>query len=90
MKACLMQNVSLVAFLVLEIRHHKISPRKGEQVIKFGYSPEENGFNFEKMSFMSRFILFDQKFQQFSSRGRFFHFQNFWDVSMRKQQQQLS
>ena len=28
------------------------------------------------------------QFQQFSSRGKFFHFQNFWDVSMTKEQQQ--
>ena len=28
------------------------------------------------------------QFQQFSSIGKIFHFQNFWDVSMRKEQQQ--
>ena len=28
------------------------------------------------------------QFQQFLSRGKFFHFQNFWDVSMTKEQQQ--
>ena len=28
------------------------------------------------------------QFQQFPSRGKLFHFVNFWDVSMRKEQQQ--
>ena len=28
------------------------------------------------------------QFQQFLSLGKIFHFQNFWDVSMRKEQQQ--
>ena len=28
------------------------------------------------------------QFQQFSNIGKIFHFQNFWDVSMRKEQQQ--
>ena len=27
-------------------------------------------------------------FQQFPSRGKFFHFVNFWDISMRKEPQQ--
>ena len=46
-----MQNLSLVALLVLEIWRHKISLRRREQVIKFGYLSPENGFNFKKMSF---------------------------------------
>ena len=34
----------------------------GEQVIKFHWIfTLENGFNFEKLSFMSRFVLFDPK-----------------------------
>ena len=49
-KAFLMQNLSLVALLVLEIWRHNISPGRREQVIKFGYLPPENGFNFKKMS----------------------------------------
>ena len=33
----------------------QIFPLKpGERVIKFGYSPLENGFNFDKNEFMSR------------------------------------
>ena len=40
------------ALLALEIRHHKISFGRREQVIRFGYLPPENGFNFKKMSFL--------------------------------------
>ena len=54
--------VRLIALLVLEIRRPKISLERRERVIKFGYLPPENGFNF--------------------------HFQNFRDVLMRKEQQQ--
>ena len=50
-KAFLMQNLSLIALLVLEIRRHKISLGRRERVMKFGYLPPENGFNFKKMSF---------------------------------------
>ena len=50
-KSFLMQNLSLVAFPVLEIRRYKISLGRREQVIKFGYLPPENGFNFKKKSF---------------------------------------
>ena len=32
--------------LVLEIWRHKISLKRREQVIKFGYLPSENGLNF--------------------------------------------
>ena len=44
---------------------------------------------------MSRIILVDPKLtpqcqlQQFPGRGKFFHFVNFWDASVRKEQQQL-
>ena len=55
----------------------------------------ENGFNLKKLVFMSRIVLLDPKltpppfqFQQFSTREKFVHFHNFWDVSMRKEQQQ--
>ena len=42
---------------------------------------------------MFRIVLLDPKltlmsFQQFPSRGKFFHFVNFWDALMRKEQQQ--
>ena len=50
-KAFLMQNLSLIALLVLEIWRHKISIGRRERVMKFGYLPPENGFNFKKMSF---------------------------------------
>ena len=50
-KAFLMQNLSLIALLVLEIWRHKISLGIRERVMKFGYLPPENGFNFKKMSF---------------------------------------
>ena len=52
-KAFLMQNLSLITLLVLEIWRHKISVGRREQVMKFGYLPPENGFNFKKMSFFS-------------------------------------
>ena len=92
-KAFLMQNLSLVALPVLEIWRHKISLGRREQVIKFGYLPPENGFNFKKMSFYVQNHSSRPKvdplcqFQQFPSGG-IFHFLNFWDVSMRKEQQQ--
>ena len=69
--------------LVLEIGRHKISLRRREQVVKFGYLPPENRFNFKKVCFMSRIVLLDPKltppcqFQQFSSRGKFFIFKIF-------------
>ena len=93
-KAFLMQNLSLIALLVVEIWRHKISLGRGEWVMKFGYLPPENGFNFKKMSFYVQNRSSRPKidppcqFQQFSSIGKIFHFQNFWDVSMRKEQQQ--
>ena len=93
-KPFLMQNLRLIALLVLEIWRYKISLGRREQVIKFGYLPPENGFSFKKMSFYVQNRSSRHKidplyqFQQFSSRRKFFHFQNFWDVSMRKEQQQ--
>ena len=47
-KAFLVQNLSLVALLALEIWRHKISLGRGERVIKFGYLPQET---FKRMSF---------------------------------------
>ena len=63
------------------------------------YLPPENGFNFKKKSFMSRFVLFDPKlvphvnFSNFQAEGNVFQFQNFWrgpggEVLMRKERQQ--
>ena len=62
---------------------HKISLGRREQVIKFGYLPAENGFNFKNISFYvqncsSRPKIVPQcQFQQFSSRGKFFIFKSF-------------
>ena len=69
-------------------------PRKRERVIRFGYLPLKNRLNLKKMSFYvhnrsSRPKLTPQcQFQQFPSGGKCFHFVNFWDISMRKEQQQ--
>ena len=46
-----MQNLRLIALLVLEISRHKISLGRRERVIKFGYLPPENEFNVSKMGF---------------------------------------
>ena len=51
-KVLLMQNLSLVPLLVLEILRHKISLGRREQVIKFGYLSPENRFNFLKNTFL--------------------------------------
>ena len=90
----LMQNLRLIALLVLEIWRHKIFLKRRERVIWFDYLPPENGFNFKKTSFYVQNrssrpnIEPPCQFQQFSSRGKFFHFQNFLDVSLTKEQQQ--
>ena len=46
-----MQNLRLIALLVLEIWRHKIFLKRKERVIRFDYFPPENGFNFKKTSF---------------------------------------
>ena len=90
----MIQNLRLIALLVLEIRRHKISIGRREQVIKFGYLPLETGLTLKKKSFYVQDrssrpkIDPPSQFQQFSRRGKCFHFQNFWDVLMRKEQQQ--
>ena len=91
-KAFLMQNLSLIALLVLEIRH-KISLGRRERVMKFGYLPPENGFNFKKWVLCPESFFSTQNWPPMSISAIFkhrkiFHFQNFWDVSMRKEQQQ--
>ena len=92
-KAFLMQNLRVIALLVLEIQRHKISLGRREQVIKFGYLPSKTGLTFKKWVFMSRTVLLDPKLTHMSisaifKQRKIFHFQNFWDVSMRKEQQQ--
>ena len=76
-KAFLMQNLRLIALLVLEIWRHKIFLKRRERVIRFDYL----------------YILLDPKLTPMSistifKQNKIFHFQNFWDVSMEKQQQQ--
>ena len=69
------------------------SLKKG-QVIEFGYLPPENGFNFLKNEFyvQNRFsqpkVGLPCQFQQFIRQMEIFHFQNFLDVLMTKEQQQ--
>ena len=50
-KAFLMQNLSLIALLVLEIWRHNISLERREWVIIFGYLPPANGLTLKKISF---------------------------------------
>ena len=56
--------------------------------------PRKTDLTFKKMRFCVQSRSSRPKidsicqFQQLSSRGKFLHFQNFWDVSMRKKQQQ--
>ena len=58
------------------------------------FTPRKTGLTLKKMSFYVQNRSSRPKidppcqFQQFSSIGKIFHFQNFWDVSMRKEQQQ--
>ena len=90
-KAFLLHNLILVALLVLEIRRHKICLGIREQIIKFGYLSPENEFNLQNEFLCSKSFFSTQnwppcQFQQFPSRGKFFHFVNFWDISMRKEQ----
>ena len=69
-------------------------PRKKGTSHEIRLFTPENGFNFKKMSFYVQNRSSRPKidppcqFQQFSSIGKISHFQNFWDVSMRKEQQQ--
>ena len=78
-----MQHLRLIALLVLEISRRKISLGRRERGIKFGYLPPENGFTFKKMDFyvQNRFSRPKIDPQQFSSRGKLFHFQHFFGTS---------
>ena len=93
-KACLMQNLSVVAFLFLEIWRRKITLWRRERVIKFGYLPPENEFNFRKSEFLCPESFFSTQnwlplsISAIVKQRKIFHFQNFRDVSMRKEQQQ--
>ena len=92
MKAFLMQNVRLIAFLVLEIWSHKISlGRTGNKSLNSPIYPRKTGLTFKKMDFyvqnrssrpkidpppMSISAIFKQR--------KNFSFSKFLDVSMRK------
>ena len=52
MKAFLMQDLRLIALLVLEIWRHKISFERRERVIKFSYLPRKTGLTFKKKEFL--------------------------------------
>ena len=92
-KAFLLENLRLPALLGLDIWRHKISFWRRERVLKLSNLLPENGFDYKKGEFMSRIVLLDLKLTPMSISAIFkqikiFHFQNFWDVSMVKQQQQ--
>ena len=76
----LIQNLRLIALLVLEICRHKLSLERRERVIVFGYLPPENGFNFKKISF---YVLLNPKltphanFSNFQAQEIFFIFNIF-------------
>ena len=90
-KAFLMQNLRLIALLVLEIWRHKIFLKRRERVIRFDYLSLENGFNFKKKRvFMSRIVLLDPKltlhvnFNNFQAEENFFIFKIFGTSRWRK------
>ena len=93
-KAFLMQNLSVIALPVLEIWRYKVSLERRERVIKFGYLSPENGFNFKKKEFICPESFFStQNWPPLSisaifKQRKIFHFQNFWNVSMRKERRQ--
>ena len=94
MKAFLMQNLSPVALLVFEIYVTKFALEKGNKSSDSAIYPQKMGLALKKLVFMSRIVLLDPKLtpmsiQQFPSRRIFFHFVHFWDLSMRREQQQL-
>ena len=61
-----------------------------ERVIKFGYLSPENRFTFKKMNFYvqnrsSRPKIDPMPISANFKQKKIFHFQNFWDISMRKE-----
>ena len=88
-KAFLMQNLSVVSPLVLDIWRHKIPLEEGNESSDLAIYPRRMGLTFKKMSFYvqnrSRLKIDPLcQFQQFPSRRKCFHFLNFLDVSMTK------
>ena len=74
----------------------KCPSEKGNKSLNSAIYPWKMGLALKKIVFMSRIVLLDPEltpppkcqFQQFPSRGKFFHFVNFLDLLMRKEQQQ--
>ena len=93
-KAFLMQNLRLIALLVLEIWCHKISLGRREWVSNSTIYPAENGFNLKKIEFLcSESLFLTQNWPSMSisvifKQKKILHSQNFWNVSMRKEQKQ--
>ena len=100
MTAFLMPNLSPVALLVFEIYVTKFPSEEGNKSSNSAIYTRKMGLALKKLVFMSRSVLPDPKltppppppnfnFSNFQkSRGKFFHFVNFWDLLMRKEQQQ--
>ena len=97
MKAFLMQNLSPVALLVFEICQSQNFPWKKGTSHQIRLFTPENGLSLKKIVFMSRIVLLDPKlppppplhvnFSNFQVEENF-SFCKFWDLSMRKEQQQ--
>ena len=89
-----MQNLSLVALLDWRYDVTKFPLEEGSESSNSGIYPRKTGLTFKKMSFYVQNRPSRSKidppcqFQQFPGKGKFFHFVNFWDVSIRKEQQQ--
>ena len=67
--------------------------KKLEDMFFVKITSEGTSFTLKKWLFVSRIVLLYPKLspcqcQKYSSWGKFFHFQSFWNVSMRKERQQ--
>ena len=89
-----MQNLKLIALLVFSFDDvTKFSSKEGNESSDSTIYPRKTGLTLGKRVFMSRIVLLDPKltphvnFNNFQAEQNFFHFQNFWDVSMTKEQQ---
>ena len=77
-----------------DIKSQNFPQKPGNESSNSAIYPRKTGLTFKKMSFYVQNRSSRPKidppcqFQQFPSRGKFFHFVNFWDVSMSKEQQQ--
>ena len=88
-KACLMQNLSLVAFYFWRYDVTKFLSGEGNESPNSATYPPENGWNFKKVSFyiQNRYprpkIYPHVNFSTLQAEENFFIFKNFLDVSMR-------